>query len=248
MYIHRQRHYGIRDKPIAWTWLDTKHSGSRSEDIWESWCSPRVYSHTTSHDYIFENQQRNAERHFPNVEFMTYTKLLRLSEEALMALRPETIILDEFHRCGAYCWGQGVERLLRAYPAAKVMGLSATPIRYLDNCRNMAEELFTVDGRFCVASEMTLGEAIVRDELSLDLAHGRQPRAERAELVRLRRGQSEVLEVLVSGGGGGGGGGGRTLAAVMAVAVAVVVSTAATTTTTTTAGGQRETGAHQRQQ
>lgn len=118
------------------------------------WMSPN--------DYIFENQQRNAERHFPNVEFMTYTKLLRLSEEALMALRPETIILDEFHRCGAYCWGQGVERLLRAYPDAKVLGLSATPIRYLDNCRNMAEELFTVDGRFCVASEMTLGEAIVR--------------------------------------------------------------------------------------
>lgn len=118
------------------------------------WLSPN--------DYIFENQQRNAERQFPNVEFMTYTKLLRLPEDDLMALRPETIILDEFHRCGAYCWGQGVERLLRAYPAAKVLGLSATPIRYLDNCRNMAEELFTVDGRLCVASEMTLGEAIVR--------------------------------------------------------------------------------------
>ena len=118
------------------------------------WLSPN--------DYIFENQQRNAERQFPNVEFMTYTKLLRLPEDDLMALRPETIILDEFHRCGAYCWGQGVECLLRAYPDAKVLGLSATPIRYLDNCRNMAEELFTVDGRLCVASEMTLGEAIVR--------------------------------------------------------------------------------------
>ena len=118
------------------------------------WLSPN--------DYIFENQQRNAESQFPNVEFMTYTKLLRLPEDDLMALRPETIILDEFHRCGAYCWGQGVERLLRTYPDAKVLGLSATPIRYLDNCRNMAEELFTVDGRLCVASEMTLGEAIVR--------------------------------------------------------------------------------------
>ncbi|MBP3522820.1 MAG: Helicase associated domain protein [Clostridia bacterium] len=118
------------------------------------WLSPN--------DYIFENQKRNAQRKFSNVEFMTYTKLLRLSEEALMALRPETIIPDEFHRCGAYCWGRGVERLLKAYPKAKVLGLSATPIRYLDNCRNMAEELFTVDGRLCVASEMTLSEAIVR--------------------------------------------------------------------------------------
>lgn len=39
------------------------------------WLSPN--------DYIFENQQRNAEKQFPNVEFMTYTKLLRLSEDAL---------------------------------------------------------------------------------------------------------------------------------------------------------------------
>ena len=39
------------------------------------WLSPN--------DYIFENQRRNAGSQFPNVEFMTYTKLLRISEEAL---------------------------------------------------------------------------------------------------------------------------------------------------------------------
>ena len=43
-------------------------------------------------------------------------------------------------------------------PDAKILGLSATNIRYLDNNRDMAEELF--DGH--IASEMTLGEAIVR--------------------------------------------------------------------------------------
>ena len=118
------------------------------------WLSPN--------DYIFENQQRNADRAFPNVEFMTYTRLLRLSEEELGDIWPEYIILDEFHRCGAYCWGVGVRRLLDWYPKARILGLSATPIRYLDNCRNMAEELFTVGGQLCVASEMTLGEAIVR--------------------------------------------------------------------------------------
>lgn len=118
------------------------------------WLSPN--------DYIFENQRRNAGREFPNVTFMTYARLLRLSEEDLGELWPEYIILDEFHRCGAYCWSAGVERLLEQYPRAKVLGLSATPIRYLDNCRNMAEELFTVDGQLCVASEMTLGEALVR--------------------------------------------------------------------------------------
>ena len=33
-------------------------------------------------------------------------------------------------------------RKLEAYPKAKRLGLSATNIRYLDNQRNMAEELF----------------------------------------------------------------------------------------------------------
>ena len=43
-----------------------------------------------------------------------------------------------------------------------ILGLSATNIRYLDNQRDMAVELF--DGN--IASEMTLGEAIVRGILN----------------------------------------------------------------------------------
>ena len=43
-------------------------------------------------------------------------------------------------------------------PGRQTSGLTATNVRYLDNNRDMAEELF--DGR--IASEMTLGEAIVR--------------------------------------------------------------------------------------
>ena len=126
-------------------------------EAWFLWLSPN--------DYIFENQRRSADHALPNVEFMTYTKLLRLSEEALGELWPEYIILDEFYRCGAYCCGTGVQRLLDWYQKARILGLSATPIRYLDNCRNMAEELFAVDGQVCIASEMTLGEAIVRGSL-----------------------------------------------------------------------------------
>ena len=118
------------------------------------WLSPN--------EYIFESQRLNACSDFGNVLHMTYTRLMRMEEEQLDVLCPEYIILDEFHRCGAYCWGVGVEGLLEKYPNAKVLGLSATPIRYLDNCRNMAEELFTVKGKLCVASEITLGEAIVR--------------------------------------------------------------------------------------
>ena len=97
-----------------------------------------------------------------NVRFYTYAKLMSMSETELGKIHPDYIILDEFHRCGAAMWGQGVQKLLSMYPKARVLGLSATAIRYLDNQRDMSDELF--DGN--VALEMTLGEAIVRGILS----------------------------------------------------------------------------------
>ena len=97
-----------------------------------------------------------------NVRFYTYAKLMSMSETELGKIHPDYIILDEFHRCGAAMWGQGVQKLLSMYPKARVLGLSATAIRYLDNQRDMSDELF--DGN--VASEMTLGEAIVRGILN----------------------------------------------------------------------------------
>ena len=59
----------------------------------------------------------------------------------IAALQPDYVIMDESNRCGAEMWGQGVERLLAAFPHALQLGLSATAIRYLDNQQNMAEEL-----------------------------------------------------------------------------------------------------------
>jgi len=114
-------------------------------------------------EYIFKTQIDNLKSatggYLPNnVHFCTYAKLMQMQEEELQTIRPDVIILDEFHRCGAQMWGGGVLRLLSRYPKAPILGLSATNIRYLDNQRDMAMELF--DGN--VASEMTLGEAIVR--------------------------------------------------------------------------------------
>ena len=68
------------------------------------------------------------------------------------AQNPDFIILDEFHRCGAELWGKGVDAVLREYSTTPVLGLSATAIRYLDNQRNMTDELF--DGN--IASEMAV--------------------------------------------------------------------------------------------
>jgi len=117
-------------------------------------------------EYIFKTQLENlkaAGGSIPeNICFFTYAKLMNLTEVEMTRICPEYIVLDEFHRCGAQMWGQGVQNLLSLYPAVPVMGLSATAVRYLDNQRDMADELF--DGN--VASEMTLGEAIVRGILN----------------------------------------------------------------------------------
>ena len=117
-------------------------------------------------EYIFRTQLENLQKQAPDfplgsVRFTTYARLLFCTEEQLAeiaALHPAYIIMDEFHRAGAEHWGERVQKLLALCPDAKLLGLTATNVRYLDNNRDMAEELF--DGR--IASEMTLGEAIVR--------------------------------------------------------------------------------------
>ncbi|MGN0414931.1 MAG: Helicase associated domain protein [Agathobacter sp.] len=111
-------------------------------------------------EYIYQTQLENLNMTFSNINYISYSRLMR-NEDLIDTLDPDYIILDEFHRCGAAEWGKSVNKLLSAKNNAKVLGLSATNIRYLDNQRNMAEELF--DGN--VASEMTLGEAIVREIL-----------------------------------------------------------------------------------
>ena len=117
-------------------------------------------------EYIFKTQLESLKKNDPdfplaNVHFYTYAKLMCCTQAQLddiAAQKPAYIILDEFHRAGAECWGESTVALLKLCPDAKLLGLTATNVRYLDNNRDMAEELF--DGR--VASDMTLGEAIVR--------------------------------------------------------------------------------------
>ena len=122
------------------------------------WLSPSEYIFKTQ----IENLRAAGAAQPQNIRFFTYAKLMMMDAAEIEDIRPDYIVLDEFHRCGAQMWGDGVQRLLAAYPQAPVLGLSATNIRYLDNQRDMADELF--DGN--IASEMTLGEAIVRGILA----------------------------------------------------------------------------------
>ena len=117
-------------------------------------------------EYIFKTQLESLKRNDPDfplakVHFYTYAKLMCCTQaqlDEIAAQKPAYIILDEFHRAGAECWGESAVALLKLCLNAKLLGLTATNIRYLDNNRDMAEELF--DGH--IASEMTLGEAVVR--------------------------------------------------------------------------------------
>ncbi|OHB68444.1 MAG: hypothetical protein A2V70_11145 [Planctomycetes bacterium RBG_13_63_9] len=93
-----------------------------------------------------------------STKFMTYARAKNLSDAEADAIAPKLIVLDEMHRCGAQEWGKGVHRLLDRHPHAPVLGTTATPIRYLDNCRDMASELF----RGNVAGNVSLAQAIVR--------------------------------------------------------------------------------------
>ena len=94
------------------------------------------------------------------IKYMTYPALLKVKNFNRMEKR-DVIVLDEFHRCGAPKWGKAIEKLMAANKDAVIIGLTATHIRYLDNHRNMAEEIFGG----LIASYMTIDKAIERQIL-----------------------------------------------------------------------------------
>ena len=93
-------------------------------------------------EYIFKTQLENIRKagggEYVNLVFFTYAKLMQLSDEEMTAIEADFIVLDEFHRCGAEMWGEGVQRLLNIYADVPTLGLSATAIRYLDNQRKIS--------------------------------------------------------------------------------------------------------------
>lgn len=122
------------------------------------WLSPN--------DYIFSTQINNlkVQQHiqFQNITFHTYAWLM-WNEDQIEELKPDFIILDEFHRAGALKWGESIKKLLEVYPAVKLLGLTATNVRYLDSQRDMADEIFGGE----IASYMSLAEAMAKRILPL---------------------------------------------------------------------------------
>lgn len=97
----------------------------------------------------------------PNLNSMIYLNILKSNIENI-ARHYDVIILDEYHRCGSQKSGQKVQELLQIikekYPNKKVIGTTATEIRYLDNEKNMNDILF--DG--VCASELSLSDSILQ--------------------------------------------------------------------------------------
>lgn len=121
-----------------------------------------------TNDYMFNDQMANLAEFAPgftpeNLQFMTYATAMGMERRNDHVPTYDVIIADEFHHCGAEEWGKGVAYILDANENAKVVGFSATPIRYTDGGRNMADEMF--DGN--VAYSMELEEAWLRGILPI---------------------------------------------------------------------------------
>lgn len=99
------------------------------------------------------DQQKKAIGRRQGVFYMTYPGLLLHVSD--ITEKYDLIVLDEFHRAGAKEWGTAVSLFLEAQSQAKILGTSATPIRYLDNEKDMSRELFKGN----IASEMSIAEA-----------------------------------------------------------------------------------------
>ncbi len=96
------------------------------------------------------------------VRYMTYSRLSKLALEGEDRMREaglldlDLVVFDEVHHINAAVWSQGYHKLVEYNPKCLIMGLTATPIRYLDNNFDVAEEYF--DGK--MVETLTLHEAI----------------------------------------------------------------------------------------
>ncbi|MCS2892470.1 Helicase associated domain protein [Parabacteroides faecis] len=63
-----------------------------------------------------------------HVTYRTFQALV-LNKADSEQLRADHIIIDEFHHFGAEVWGKAVQDVIDANPEARVLGMSATPIR-----------------------------------------------------------------------------------------------------------------------
>lgn len=124
-------------------------------------CSGNVILLSSSSSILNQFSEHLSSFNSGKLNLITYNKLSQMKDdefECLKSLNPELIVLDEFHRCGAKTWGSSVNELLKVCSNSRVLGTTATPVRYLDNARDMGDEIFDRN----IVSDIDLCEAIVR--------------------------------------------------------------------------------------
>ena len=117
-----------------------------------------------------------------NVRFCDCEKLAAATPEQWVRLgeqKPGCIVLDCYHELSAVCWAQSVQKLLRMYPQAKVLGLgvpNGAPV-----CA-AAQELFAD----CIVSHMTVAEAMAAGTMPVPSAYAALLWPQEEELTTLR--------------------------------------------------------------
>ena len=103
-----------------------------------------------------------------NVDTMIYKSLLKLDMNEIYE-KYDGIVFDEYHRAGAKETYKQIKKLKflleNSEDEKRFIGLTATPIRFLDKARNMTKELF--DG--IVASTLSLSEAMIEKILPVPM-------------------------------------------------------------------------------
>lgn len=94
-----------------------------------------------------------------NTDFITYQKLIRMSDEDIAAMDYKLIFLDECHHGTAPIWGEKIDCLMETHSDSIIFGTSATTIR--NDGVNVVETLFDNNA----IDELPLSTAIARKVL-----------------------------------------------------------------------------------
>lgn len=94
-----------------------------------------------------------------NTDFITYQKLIRMSNEDIADMDYKLIFLDECHHCASSVWGKKVNYLINTHSDSIIFGTSATTVR--NDGVDVVESIF--DGN--AVGELPLSMAIARKVL-----------------------------------------------------------------------------------
>lgn len=94
-----------------------------------------------------------------NIDFITYQKLIRMSDEDIATMDYKLIFLDECHHGTAPVWGMKIDYLMKTHTDSIIFGTSATTVR--NDGVNVVESLFDNNA----IGELSLSTAIARKVL-----------------------------------------------------------------------------------